>query len=452
MGVNIIVKVITYGTYDLFHQGHYNLLKRAKELGDYLIVGVTSDAFDKSRGKLNVRDSLVKRIENVRKTGFADEIIVEEYMGQKIDDIKRYHVDIFTAGSDWRGHFDYLNEYCKVQYLERTRGVSSTAIRNKDSISLGIIGAENIVKRFCEEAKYVSGMEVTGIFEQAERMDFANELASKNELLLYADLDKMLAAIDAVYVCCPPALHYQYIKHALNAGKHVICEYPFGLKVDECQELFELAREKNLILLHALKTAYTPAFQHLISLAKTGMIGNIIAVDASFTQVLGSRLPIQIRIASGGSVNATGEYPLLAFIKLLGTDFRQARFYSHLCEDYPVDGYTRFYLEYERAIGTATVAIDAKSEGSLTITGTKGYFYVPAPWWKTEYFEARFEDINKNMKYFYKFQGEGLRYELVEFLRCIVTGENSVHLTQDETMMMVRVLEQYNQGERIHTF
>ena len=103
-------KVITYGTYDLFHQGHYNLLKRAKELGDYLIVGVTSDYFDKSRGKFNVRDSLMKRIENVKSTGFADEIIVEEYFGQKIDDIKKYGVDIFTVGSDWKGYFDYLNE------------------------------------------------------------------------------------------------------------------------------------------------------------------------------------------------------------------------------------------------------------------------------------------------------------------------------------------------------
>lgn len=133
-------KVITYGTYDLFHQGHYNLLKRAKELGDYLIVGVTSDYFDKSRGKFNVHDSLMTRIENVKATGFADQIVVEEYFGQKIDDIKKYDVDIFTVGSDWKGHFDYLNEYCKVVYLERTKGISSTQIRNSHSIRLGIIG------------------------------------------------------------------------------------------------------------------------------------------------------------------------------------------------------------------------------------------------------------------------------------------------------------------------
>ena len=74
-------RVITYGTFDLFHQGHYNILKRARELGDYLIVGVTSESYDIERGKLNVQDSLLKRIENVRKTGFADEIIVEEYQG-----------------------------------------------------------------------------------------------------------------------------------------------------------------------------------------------------------------------------------------------------------------------------------------------------------------------------------------------------------------------------------
>ena len=93
-------KVITYGTYDLFHQGHYNLLKRAKELGDYLIVGVTSEHFDEERGKVNVVDSVLERVESVRKTGLADEIIIEDHQGQKIEDIQKYGVDIFTVGSD----------------------------------------------------------------------------------------------------------------------------------------------------------------------------------------------------------------------------------------------------------------------------------------------------------------------------------------------------------------
>lgn len=449
---DIVVKVITYGTYDLFHQGHYRLLQRARALGDYLIVGVTSEAFDKGRGKLNVRDSLVKRIENVRNTGFADEIIVEEYMGQKIDDIKRYHVDIFTVGSDWRGHFDYLNEYCKVKYIERTRGISSTAIRNRNSINLGIIGAENIVARFCRETKYVSGIELVGIYEKEERRLFAEKLAKEYELKYYPDMDDMLAEVDAVYVCSPPDTHYAYIKYVLEQKKHVLCEFPFGACLREAQELFAISKREKQILFHGLKTAYTPAFQRLVSLAKTGIIGNMIAVDASFTQVLGKGVPGQIRISSGGSVNANGEYPLLAFMKLLGIDFEKIDFFSRNCKDYDVDGYTRFYLQYKNAIATATVAIDAKSEGSMTITGTKGYLYVPAPWWKTEYFEARFEDINQNIKYFYKFQGEGLRYELAEFIKCIITGEDSIYLSEKETLTMVSILEKYRKRQNVKIF
>ena len=121
-------KVITYGTYDVLQQGHINLLKRAKELGDYLIVGVTSDRFDRERGKLNVKNNVLEREEAGRKTGYADEIIIEDYVGQKIDDIQKYNIDIFTVGSDWVGKFDYLNEFCKVVYLPRTEGVSSTQI------------------------------------------------------------------------------------------------------------------------------------------------------------------------------------------------------------------------------------------------------------------------------------------------------------------------------------
>ena len=124
-------RVITYGTFDLLHFGHIRLLERAKALGDYLIVGVTTDDFDKLRGKINVQQSLMERIEAVRNTGLADEIIVEEYEGQKIEDIKQYNIDIFAIGSDWKGKFDYLKEFCEVVYLERTQGVSSSEIRSE---------------------------------------------------------------------------------------------------------------------------------------------------------------------------------------------------------------------------------------------------------------------------------------------------------------------------------
>ena len=155
-------KVITYGTFDLFHQGHINILKRAKALGDYLVVGVTSENYDISRGKLNVSQSLTERIENVRKSGLADEIIVEEYLGQKINDIKKHNIDIFVIGSDWINKFDYLKPFCEVVYLDRTKGVSSTEMRNEQNniLRLGVVGNGRIAKRFIYESKFVSGVDV----------------------------------------------------------------------------------------------------------------------------------------------------------------------------------------------------------------------------------------------------------------------------------------------------
>lgn len=165
-------KVITYGTYDLIHKGHIRLLERAKALGDYLVVGVTADNFDRARGKINVQQSLIERIENVRQTGLADEIIVEEYEGQKIDDIKRLGIDIFTVGSDWKGHFDYLNEYCKVVYLDRTQGISSSELRaEKCDIHLGLIGESPILNKIVREAYYVNGLHVSGIYSRSHFKD-----------------------------------------------------------------------------------------------------------------------------------------------------------------------------------------------------------------------------------------------------------------------------------------
>lgn len=167
-----MVKVITYGTYDLLHYGHIRLLERAKALGDYLIVGITSDDYDKTRGKINNQQSLIERIAAVKATGIADEIIVEEYEGQKIDDIRRHDVDIFTVGSDWEGKFDYLNEYCKVVYLPRTEGVSSSEIRaEKRKLVIGTVGEGNICKKFIHEMQYVNGVEYKECDDTLENVD-----------------------------------------------------------------------------------------------------------------------------------------------------------------------------------------------------------------------------------------------------------------------------------------
>lgn len=118
-------KVITYGTFDLFHVGHLNILRRAKELGDYLVVAVSSDKFNEMKGKkayhsVNDRVAILEAIE------FVDEVIVEEGWEQKNSDIKEHNIDIFVMGDDWKGKFDFLKDYCEVIYLPRTPDVSST--------------------------------------------------------------------------------------------------------------------------------------------------------------------------------------------------------------------------------------------------------------------------------------------------------------------------------------
>ena len=230
-----MTRVITYGTFDLFHEGHYRLLQRAKELGDYLIVGVTTEAYDKARGKLNVVDSLVTRIENVRKTGFVDEIVIEETQGQKVNDIRKFHVDIFAIGSDWTGAFDYLKDYCNVVYLERTKNISSTMLREKNSPiqRVGIIGTGRIAERFIPEAKLVSGISTQGVYNP--HTESAERFADKWEINFYKDLEAFYQASDVVYIASPHETHYQYIKTSLEHQKHVLCEKPMVLQKKQAE-------------------------------------------------------------------------------------------------------------------------------------------------------------------------------------------------------------------------
>lgn len=121
--------VITYGTFDLFHIGHLHLLRRAAALGDQLIVAVSTDEFNAAKGKKTII-SFEQRIEIVSELRCVDLVIPEDNWEQKVSDIKKYGVDVFAMGDDWQGKFDFLKDYCQVEYLPRTEGISSTEIKS----------------------------------------------------------------------------------------------------------------------------------------------------------------------------------------------------------------------------------------------------------------------------------------------------------------------------------
>ena len=440
-----MIKVITYGTYDLLHQGHINLLRRAKELGDYLIVGVTSDSFDKGRGKLNVRNNVLERVEAVKATGYADEVIIEDYVGQKIDDIQRYDVDIFAIGSDWVGKFDYLNEYCKVIYLPRTEGVSSTQLRaeTQSIVRIGIVGSGRIARRFVPEAGVVDGAEVNAVYNPDKTE--ADAFSSQFGISSFSEYDSFLNAVDAVYIASPHPSHYQYAKEALTAGKHVLCEVPMVLKEHEAQELYDLAEKQDRVFLEANKTAFCPAFGHVITLVKSGVIGEVVDVRASLSKMVPPPTRELDASQGGGAMNEHASLTLLPIVKLLGMDYSDVRFHSKKEND--VDVYTKVVVNYPHATSSVTLGVGVKTEGDLVISGTKGYMYVPAPWWLTDYFEIRYEDSTKNKKFFYSYDGEGLRYEIQEFMSMIVNGRrNSYKMKKEESIVIARIIEQYNKG------
>ena len=430
-----MIKVITYGTYDLLHEGHIRLLERAKALGDYLIVGVTSDDFDRSRGKINVKQSLTERIEGIKKTGLADEIIVEEYEGQKIDDIQKYGVSIFTVGSDWEGYFDYLKEYCTVIYLPRTTGISSSELRAEDrKLNLGLLGGfeENVLNKYFQESSFVNGITVTTLFNSSKSTDVNLQ-----------DYDDFLEDCDCVYILSHPTKHYREIKHALERGKHVLCESPIALTLEETKELFALAEKKNLILMEAIKTAYSNAYNRLILLVKTGKIGKVVSVDATCTSL--QNFNNKNLETSWNSICAWGPTAMLPIFQLLQGSYETQMYSLFENETLKYDSFTKIDFFFQNATASIKVGRGVKSEGELIISGTEGYIYVPAPWWKTDYFELRFED----RRYFYPLEGEGIRLQLLAFSKAIMEGIKSPYIRTEVSEKISSVIESFYSGQNL---
>lgn len=222
----------------------------------------------------------------------------------------------------------------------------------------------------------------------------------------------------------------------MRPATHVLYEKPITLKRWETENLYSMAKERELVLLEAIKTAFSPGFQRMIAVARSGSIGEVRTVDATFTKLVSHGR--EVEGPDGGSIAELASYPLLAIIKLLGPGYTDLRTTSLIPSRSEVEVFSRIDITYPHAIASARTGLGVKAEGDLIVGGTNGYLYVPAPWWKTEYFETRFEDPRDNRRYYFKFEGEGLRYELAEFASMVrsktlesfkLRGHESVEIT-----------------------
>ena len=430
----------------MLHKGHMRLLERAKALGDYLIVGVTDENYDRSRGKLNVVESTKTRMKAIEALDFVDKVIIETHKKQKSEDMVKYDVDIFAIGDDWVGAFDYLNKYTHVEYLARTEGISSTKLRkeNFDMIKLGIVGLGRDTKTFIDATQYVSSLKINRIYSS----DFlaVKKFTKKSNIIKYGhdNYDDFLdTSIVAVYIDTALEEHYTLIKRALKAGKHVLCENPLALHKNELKELLSLAKKEKVILLSALKTAFLPAFNQLLSELDNGIIGEVKEVRATRTTLYKEREYPDTFMAQGAT-NILSSYPSLLVNKILGKS-KDITFFDQGSEGYDV---SNLIISKHKggAIGVSRVATGIKSEGDAVISGTKGYVYIPAPWWKTEKFYVRFEDVHKSQTFKYEFDGCGLRYMIAEFASLIQRGKRkSKMLTPSDMVGINRVLLEYNE-------
>lgn len=318
-------------------------------------------------------------------------------------------------------------------------------------MKLGIIGTGRIAGRFVKEAAYVEDITLSAVFNPHEgsASRFVNDLCTFDDRYSKAapkptdDPESFWEKVDAVYIASPHETHVAYIKEALQHGKHVLCEKPLCLNRKEAEEVFALAASQKLVLFEGIKTAYCPGFLQLLDVAKSGVVGEIRNVEATFTKLENPQSRELTDLKYGGSFTELGSYVMLPAIKLFGTEYEDLRFDSILGEN-GLDLFTRAMLTYPNGMATLTCGLGVKSEGRLLVCGTKGYLSAEAPWWKTKHFEVHFEDATVIKEYRDDFLGDGLRYELQDFVSAIRRNitESSV-LAKAESITLASVMEAF---------
>ena len=406
-------KVITYGTFDLFHQGHYNILKRAKDYGDYLIVGVTGENYDIRRGKLSVHDSLAQRIENVYKTGLVDEIIVEEYLGQKIGDILRYGVDTFVIGDDWKGKFDHLSKYCNMVYLERTQGISSTQIRENSFriYSIGIVTDSNNDNQIVKESKRISGFEVKSCYSEnrevakrfSETFDIDNNCSTFDDLIELSDI---------IYVRNAVEDREKYIRLALSAGRHVIADPPFAMSERELEELYRIADAKNVVLIENTKMNHIYVFNQLLWMTQGGLIGDVLSFNCSISRIDKFRTNLFYDLLS---------YALSLMLKIMGLDYASSDIKLNKGSDGTIN-FASIHFDYEDARATLNIGDKIRVSNQFEIIGTEGTIRGRGNWWRGDYFEIEKPDQDELEIYNTNYTCNGFKYLLKDLYNMLENG------------------------------
>jgi hypothetical protein len=183
-------------------------------------------------------------------------------------------------------------------------------------------------------------------------------------------------------------------------------------------------------------------------LVKSVIIGDVVDVNASLSKMVTAPTRELDAGQAGGAMTEHAPLTLMAIFKLLGVGWHDVNF--HTKRENGVDIYTKGVLNYPHSTSSFTLGIGVKTEGNLVISGTKGYVYVPAPWWLTCYFEVRYEDQTKNKKFFYSYDGEGLRYEIQEFMSMIVNNRRSSYKMRScESIAIADIIEKYRNGEHV---
>jgi choline-phosphate cytidylyltransferase len=297
--------------------------------------------------------------------------------------------------------------------------------------------------KYVSECGYVNGAEVTGIYSEETASPEITNLDHK----LFDSYDELLEACDAVYLAPRPEKRYEMARKALLAGKHVLCKSPIALSGDQCRELFKIAEDKHLILMDAIKTAYSTAYNRLRLLVKSGKIGKVISISANCTSLAEGKDIGDFRY-QWNTIQSWGPIAMMPVFQMLGTDYTDVRYICRKNENRPnIDAFLEMDFLYPSATANIKLGNEVKSESDLIVAGTKGYIYVPSPWWKTDYFEIRYEDLRNVKKYFYNYDGEGLRYMIYAFLHIIHGTESSIRHTRAEILRSTAILEQFHKGD-----